>query len=174
VPIGTSLADVLGHADAAPPRAILFGGYFGTWVSAERLGGLVLSKAGLAEVGASLGCGVVFVMPDDACAVQEVAAVSAWYAAQSAGQCGPCVFGLGDIAAATHDLSAGTPGADQVTRRWTGMVRRRGACQLPDGAAGFVDSALDAFAAEIAEHEHGACGRPYRGLLPVPQPGGWR
>ena len=177
VPIGIPVADVLARSDAAPPRAVLFGGYFGTWVAAHRLAGLTVSRSGLAPVGATVGCGVLFVMPDDGCAVREVAAVSAWYAAQSAGQCGPCVFGLRDIASATRDLSDGAAGAGDVTRRWTGMVRRRGACQLPDGAAGFVDSALDAFAAEFAEHDHerGTCGRPYRGLLPAPMPaGGWR
>ena len=71
-------------------------------------------------------------------------------------------------------LADGDDRAEAATRRWTGMVHRRGACQLPDGAAGFVDSALDAFVDELEEHRHGRCARPYRGYLPAPAPGGWR
>jgi NADH:ubiquinone oxidoreductase subunit F (NADH-binding) len=174
VPIGSTLRGLLDAVDAAPARAVLLGGYFGTWVPAERIPELTLSAQGLAPVKARLGCGVVCVMPEDACAVQEVAAVSDWYASQSAGQCGACVFGLADIATATHHLADGDHRAEAATRRWTGMVRRRGACQLPDGAAGFVDSALDAFVDELEEHHHRRCTRPYRGYLPAPAPGGWR
>ena len=84
------------------------------------------------------------------------------------------MFGLADIATATHHLADGHDRAEGATRRWTGMVRRRGACQLPDGAAGFVDSALDAFVDELDEHRHRSCARPYRHYLPTPAPGGWR
>ena len=174
VPIGSTLRGLLDAVDAAPARAVLLGGYFGTWVPADGIPELTLSAEGLAPVKARLGCGVVFVMPEDTCAVQEVAAVSDWYASQSAGQCGACVFGLADIATATHHLADGDDRAEAATRRWTAMVRRRGACQLPDGAAGFVDSALDAFVDELDEHRHGRCARPYRGYLPAPAPGGWR
>jgi len=174
VPLGSTLRGLLDAVDAAPARAVLLGGYFGTWVPAERIPELVLSTEGLAPIKARLGCGVVFVMPEDACALQEVAVVADWYASQSAGQCGACVFGLADIAATTYQLAEGDTRAEAATRRWTGMVRGRGACQLPDGAAGFVDSALDAFADELDEHGHGRCRRPYRGYLPAPAPGGWR
>ena len=45
--------------DAAPARAVLLGGYFGTWVPAERIPEVALSAEGLAPVKARLGCGVV-------------------------------------------------------------------------------------------------------------------
>jgi ferredoxin len=49
-------------------------------------------------------------------------------------------------------------------------VERRGACFHPDGTARFVLSSLDAFEEDIALHlEHGSCGRPVRGVLPLPE-----
>jgi NADH:ubiquinone oxidoreductase subunit F (NADH-binding) len=174
VPVGVSLGILLDHVGAGLPRALLIGGYFGTWVGRERLADLELSTEGLAPLGGRPGCGVIVVIPDDACALSEVATVAGWYAAHSAGQCGPCVFGLGDIAQAVRGILEGDPEAETAARRWTGMVRGRGACQFPDGAAGFVATALDALAAEVAEHRLGRCRRPLRGYLPAPAPGGWR
>jgi NADH:ubiquinone oxidoreductase subunit F (NADH-binding) len=176
VPMGTSLTGLLHRVGARRPHALLLGGYFGTWVGPDRIAGVRLSSAGLSAVGARPGCGVVVVVPDDACALAELAAVAAWYASQSAGQCGPCVVGLADIGRAVAGILHGHPEAEASARRWTAMVRGRGACQLPDGAAGFVDSALEALSTELNDHRHGRCQRPYRGYLPTPTPtsGAWR
>ena len=37
VPVGSTLRGLLDAVDAAPARAVLLGGYFGTWVPAERI-----------------------------------------------------------------------------------------------------------------------------------------
>jgi NADH:ubiquinone oxidoreductase subunit F (NADH-binding) len=174
VPIGGSLSGLLDHAGVGPLQAVLLGGYFGTWVAADRLAGLSYCTAGLAPLSARPGCGVVVAVPVDACAWAEVAAVAGWYSAHSAGQCGPCVFGLSDIAGAVRGLLDGERGAEAAAPRWTAMVRGRGACQFPDGAAGFVESAFTALAGEVADHQAGRCRRPYRGYLPAPAPGGSR
>jgi NADH:ubiquinone oxidoreductase subunit F (NADH-binding) len=170
------LDDLLVLAGASPARAVLIGGYFGAWVDTDRAAGLRLSNDGLACVGARFGCGVLAPVPEDVCALAEVARVSRWYAASSAGQCGVCVNGLSDIADAVSGLVAGDRGgkAEAALRRWTNMVRGRGGCQLPDGAAGFVDSALDVLAVEIDEHRRGACRRRQSALLPVPTSQVWR
>jgi len=174
VPVGASLTGLLGHVGAHPVQAVLFGGYFGTWVGGQDIAEVPVSSAGLATIGGRLGCGVIVVIPDDACALAELATVTGWYSAHSAGQCGPCVFGLGDIARAVDGVLAGDPNAEAAARRWTAMVRGRGACQFPDGAASFVDSGLDALSAEVAEHRGQRCDRPHRGYLPAPAPGDWR
>ncbi len=49
-------------------------------------------------------------------------------------------------------------GAYGRIERWCGLVMRRGACALPDGAASFVTSALHTFRPEFDDHaRHGAC-----------------
>jgi NADH:ubiquinone oxidoreductase subunit F (NADH-binding) len=171
VPIGYPLGDLLQHVEAQPAQAFLVGGYYGAWIGAEQALEARLCSAGLAAYGASPGAGVIVAVPADACALVEVTAVAEWYSAHSAGQCGPCVFGLADIARALHGLAAGDPGAEAAARRWTEMVRGRGACRFPDGAATFVESALDVLRAEITDHLRGRCRRRHGDYLGTPTPG---
>ena len=170
VPLGTPLSSLLAEASSLPPRGVLIGGYFGRWIPGPRVDGVTLDRDSLGAHGAALGCGVIAVIDEHSCAVAEMARVAAWYAAGSAGQCGACTWGLRDLAAATSAVHTGArdPAAPADIRRWSAMVRGRGACRLPDGAAGFLESALDVFAAEIAEHQAGRCGRPDHDLLPTP------
>jgi NADH:ubiquinone oxidoreductase subunit F (NADH-binding) len=174
VPFGLPLAHLLDQAEAGPTAALLLGGYFGSWVDPRRVGRSALCDAGLRPLGARFGCGVIVVVPEGSCVLAEVAAVAEWYAANSSGQCGACLYGLADIAGAVRGLMEARPGAEEAARRWTAMVRGRGACQLPDGAATFVETALDTLAPELAAHRLGGCGRPYGAHLPAPAPGGWR
>jgi NADH:ubiquinone oxidoreductase subunit F (NADH-binding) len=87
---------------------------------------------------------------------------------RSAGQCGPCRFGLPAIAGQVEQL-ADRRGADPgLLRRWLGQAGGRGGCAHPDGAVRLVRSALRTFGAELERHAAGRCsGRP-AGLLPVP------
>jgi NADH:ubiquinone oxidoreductase subunit F (NADH-binding) len=159
---GTHL-DSLIHAAGGPTQelqAFLIGGYAGTWVSADLGSGLALSPEGLYEAGASLGSGVVFALPQSACAVSEVAFVARWLSDQSAGQCGPCVHGLGAVASALEQVRGGTAGEGALAHidRWASLASGRGACTHPDGAARFIVSATRVFAAELADHaRRGPC-----------------
>jgi NADH:ubiquinone oxidoreductase subunit F (NADH-binding) len=175
IPTGLRLSSLLARAGAVAGndrragavRAVLLGGYYGRWVDAAAAGALPLGSA-------HLGAGVLVAVDDEHCAIHEVARVAGWFAANSARQCGPCTFGLADIAGAAAALDSGTDGAaGDDLRRWTGMVRGRGGCHLPDGAAGFIDSALTVFAGEIAEHRSGDCHRRRRSLLSTPAPEAW-
>jgi NADH:ubiquinone oxidoreductase subunit F (NADH-binding) len=165
---GSSLRSLLEAAGgmAGPPRAILLGGYAGTWVEAGAAMKLELSRSSLAAAHATLGAGVVVVLPDSACPVAETTRVASWLAEESAGQCGPCSNGLPAIAGALRDMSDGLGASDTLRdiRRWTELVRGRGACAHPDGTAHFVTSALGVFAEEFDDHaRHGrcdACDRP--------------
>jgi NADH:ubiquinone oxidoreductase subunit F (NADH-binding) len=171
IPVGYPLGDLLRHAEAEPAQAVLVGGYYGAWIAADQAVAAPLSSSGLAPLGAAPGSGVIVAIPADACAWSEVTTVAGWYAAHSAGQCGPCRFGLADIARAILALAAGDPAAEAAARRWTEMVRGRGACRFPDGAAGFITSALDVLQAEVSDHARASCRRRPGGYLPAPPPG---
>jgi NADH:ubiquinone oxidoreductase subunit F (NADH-binding) len=170
IPVGYPLGDLLRQVEAEPVQAVLIGGYYGAWLDADQAAMARLSTSGLAPLGASPGSGVIVALPADACAWSEVTAVAGWYAAHSSGQCGPCRFGLADIARAFLALTGGDPGAEAAARRWAAMVRGRGACRFPDGAARFVESALDALEVEVSDHARGRCRRRHAGYLPVPPP----
>ena len=146
---GAALGDVLDPSE--PLRAALVGGYFGGWVPAEE---------SLALDGRSLGAGVVLALGRSSCPIAKTARIASYMASQSAGQCGPCVFGLGALAGVMERLAAGHGGRDDTARlvRWTEMVRGRGACAHPDGVARLLASATRVFAEELDDHvRRGAC-----------------
>jgi NADH:ubiquinone oxidoreductase subunit F (NADH-binding) len=159
---GASLASLLDAAGGTVgrPCAALVGGYGGSWVGGEHLHSLVLSDEYLAAHRASLGAGVVLLLSEDACPVAETARVLRWLAGQSAGQCGPCVHGLDAIATGLEEIAGGAaqPNAPMRLTRLAGLVRGRGACAHPDGAAKMILSAIETFGPELADHtRHGPC-----------------
>jgi NADH:ubiquinone oxidoreductase subunit F (NADH-binding) len=165
---GTTVASALSAAGGAsePVSAVLLGGYGGTWAAAPEALELPLDEITLRSHGLTLGAGIVYALGESQCGVAEVARVARWMAGQSAGQCGPCVFGLAAIAGALERLSQPGCAVDERTaslgqvRRWTVMVNRRGGCAHPDGVARYVTSALAVMAAEFASHAaHGPCVR---------------
>jgi len=179
VSAGSTLTAVLdgAGANAAELQAVLIGGYFGTWVPPAQVAALDIGARSLRGAGASLGCGVVFALPNEACGLEESARVTRWLAGENAGQCGPCVYGLDALASAMEAMVAGGWDARTSSERVQSLLEQisgRGACKHPDGAVRFVQSSLRVFAAEIAHHaQHGPCGGAV-GYLPTPAPGAWR
>jgi NADH:ubiquinone oxidoreductase subunit F (NADH-binding) len=158
---GTPMIDLLAAAGGAaePLQALLVGGYFGTWVESERALKLRLSREDLRGVGCALGSGVLIALGESACGLHESARVVDYLADQSAGQCGPCVHGLGAIADSVHALAEGVADPQEIERlrRWTAEIRGRGACHHPDGAARFVESALSVFGHDVEHHRRERC-----------------
>ncbi len=172
---GTPMGDLLEAAGGTtePLRALLVGGYFGTWVDAPRILALRLSREDLRSVGCSLGSGVLIALGKSGCGLHESARVIDYLASQSARQCGPCTFGLRAIADAVRAMAGGPTSGRERDRvlRWCAEVRGRGACHHPDGAIRFVSSALSVFAEEIEWHSHRTCQALPAGLpLPVGAP----
>jgi NADH:ubiquinone oxidoreductase subunit F (NADH-binding) len=152
--------------------AVLIGGFHGTWLPAAVARDVRLDRESLADVGASLGAGVLAALPAGRCGVRETARVVSYLAAESAGQCGPCLNGLPRIAAALELLARrGRFDARLLgdVRRWCGLVAGRGACRHPDGSVRLATSALQVFEGEIRKHAAGRCvARDRRPFLPVP------
>jgi NADH:ubiquinone oxidoreductase subunit F (NADH-binding) len=169
---GTQMTDLLAAAGGStePLQALLVGGYFGTWVEAAAAFRLRLAREDLRSVGCSLGSGVLIALGESSCGLHESARVIEYLAAQSAGQCGPCVYGLRAIADSFGALAGGIAHQSERDRvlRWASEVRGRGACHHPDGAARFVQSAISVFGFEIDEHRGRRCTAPPAGL-PVPR-----
>ncbi len=156
----------------AAPQAVLLGGYGGSWLPWARAADLPVDEAAMRTAGLSLGAGVVALLPHGGCGLAETARVSAYLAANSARQCGPCRFGLPAISGVLDDLVRGTARRADLKRlqRWAGEVTGRGGCHHPDGAVRIVLSALRAFPEDVERHRHGApCpGVGRRPVLPIP------
>ena len=160
IELGTPLGELLLASGAAWPAAVVLGGYFGTWAKTRDVRDLPLEPAAMQAAGLSFGCGMIGLLPSGTCGVAETARIMSFMASASAGQCGPCVYGLrsiGDVAARVAAGQAEDTDLDDL-RRWTGLVAGRGACRHPDGAAQLMASAMDVFASDFAWHARaGSC-----------------
>jgi len=176
VTIGQVLEGV-GGLDAMP-RAILLGGYAGTWISGETAWYTPLERHALKTLGVSLGCGLVAVLNDQVCGVAETARLLSWLAEESSGQCGSCVYGLPVLSGYVDDIIAGRSRRSDVRRlrEQAASVRGRGACGHPTGVVNLVESALDTFIPELTRHLRGAVCDAHDGLdhFPLPRDAGLR
>lgn len=176
VPLGIPIREIVtkAHGAVGATRAVLVGGYFGAWVDGAG-GELSFDDPSLRAIGAGVGAGVVVVLGSAACPVAETARLARWMSAESAGQCGPCIFGLAGLADVLERFASGRTWPDDVARlhRWTALVRGRGACHHPDGVARMVASATRVFGRELADHARRgpcpACASPP--TLRTPRPG---
>jgi NADH:ubiquinone oxidoreductase subunit F (NADH-binding) len=155
----------------APDAAVLVGGYGGTWARWSEISCLPVSQDSMRRAGHSLGPGIIAPMWEPGCELAATKAVVDYLARSSAGQCGPCLFGLPAMAESLTRLAEGRPRRHEVAalRRDIGAVEGRGACHHPDGAVSLVRSALRLFGDDIELHASGrTCGRPAENLIPVP------
>ncbi|HEV2140124.1 MAG TPA: NADH-ubiquinone oxidoreductase-F iron-sulfur binding region domain-containing protein [Candidatus Dormibacteraeota bacterium] len=182
VDLRASIAEVIREVGGpvSPPAGALLGGYFGTWLSPAALGHLPLDVDTLRSThGAAFGCGVLAVLPQGGCAVVESTRILMYLAAETSGQCGPCINGLAALAEAMQRIASSSPESGDIERvyRWIDMVRGRGACHHPDGAVGQLSSALTAFKQHLGLHlsGHRCYGATTAGFPPPPMRGnGWR
>jgi NADH:ubiquinone oxidoreductase subunit F (NADH-binding) len=132
-----------------------------------------MTHASLKGAGAALGAGIVIALPASACPLAETARVVRYLAEETAGQCGPCVFGLPALADALGELaySGGRDGVVGRVATLLPLIERRGACRHPDGVTQLVRSLLRAFPGHARGHEQsGSCEGVGRSpLLPLPR-----
>ena len=176
VACGTPIGHALELAGVAPDaQAVLVGGVAGAWLPLPFAAGVPLAHRELADAGATLGVGALFVLPAAACGVAETARILRYLAGESAAQCGPCMFGLPALADDLTRIAHGGADAriDARLRRRLAVVEGRGACRHPDGAVRVAASALHTFASDVRRHR---AGRPcvHIGQPRVPlRPGDW-
>ncbi|MHB1501726.1 MAG: NADH-ubiquinone oxidoreductase-F iron-sulfur binding region domain-containing protein [Candidatus Dormibacteria bacterium] len=147
---------------STPPRAVLLGGYAGLWVDGGGAWDLRLARDELATEGLSFGCGLIGILPWDACGLAETARLLTYLAGESAGQCGPCAFGLPRLAEAMSALAFGRAGRREVRLllRRSATITGRGACHHPDGAVLLLHHALAVFEDDVERHiRRGPCPR---------------
>ncbi len=174
IALGMLLGELMDRAGgpSEQPQAVLAGGYLGGWLPYGKALNVPLTDQSLRAAGAALGPGVLVVLPESACPLAETAWIASYLASQSARQCGPCSNGLPALASTLRQIAFGRPDARALgwADRLMTLVSGRGACNLPDGTAAFVASALTVFSAELKRHgTSGPCPRTRRRpMLPAP------
>jgi NADH:ubiquinone oxidoreductase subunit F (NADH-binding) len=170
--LGTSLGELVRRAGGVVdrPRAMLVGGYGAAWLDGAHVHDLILGSDDPRLGASSIGAGVVWVLGEESCGLAETARILDYLADESAGQCGPCLYGLRAIADGFDRLARGHERAGDRTRlaRWGADVTGRGACRHPDGAARLLASAMHVFGEELERHRAGRCSANRPPSMPVP------
>ena len=154
VPFGVPFAELLGlhRIRLEDVRGTLMGGYFAGLLGPESAT-LTLDHETLRELGSGLGCGAISVLTDE-CPVAVAASVLAYFDRENAGQCGSCFNGTAAMAAVAAALRDGAATAEDLARlkRWSVVLRGRGACATLDAATNVAASLLAKFPNEINRH----------------------
>ncbi|OBH29361.1 NADH dehydrogenase [Mycobacterium sp. E342] len=151
-------------------RGALMGGYFAGLLNRAVLD-TTLDHETMRRLGSGLGCGAISVITDD-CPVAVAASVLAYFNRENAGQCGSCFNGTAAMAAVAGALRDGAATTEDVERlrRWSVLLRGRGACATLDAATNVAASLLGQFPGEVATHLDGACPNCTRGAFRADRP----
>ena len=138
IALGSSLRALLGSAggEAEPARAFLLGGYAGAWIDAARgRRAPGWHAASSPRSGRRFGAGILVALPRPRLPGGGDDPVAGWLADQTAGQCGPCVNGLGSIADELADVCDGSAGPDALGRlqRWCELATGGERARTPTG-----------------------------------------
>jgi NADH:ubiquinone oxidoreductase subunit F (NADH-binding) len=98
--------------------------------------------------------------------------VLAYFDRENAAQCGSCFNGtaaMAAVAGAMRDGAATTGDLDRL-RRWSVVLRGRGACATLDAATNVAASLLDQFPDEVAQHLDSGCQGCSRGAFRADRP----
>ncbi len=159
IPHGLPITELLALHGVSPDqvRGALLGGYFAGLLNRAVLGA-TLDHETLRGLGSGLGCGAITVITDD-CPVAVAASVLAYFDRENAGQCGSCFNGTAAMAAVAGALRDGVATSEDLSRlrRWSVMLRGRGACATLDAATNIAASLLDQFPGEVARHLDDTC-----------------
>jgi NADH:ubiquinone oxidoreductase subunit F (NADH-binding) len=172
LPHGLPFTELLALHGISPEsvRGALMGGYFAGLLN-QRVLETTLDHETMRRFGSGLGCGAISVITDE-CPVAVAASVLGYFDRENAGQCGSCFNGTAAMAAAAGALRDGAATTEDVDRlrRWSVVLRGRGACATLDAATNVAASLLDQFPNEVAQHLDGACqdcaGHPFRADRP--------
>jgi NADH:ubiquinone oxidoreductase subunit F (NADH-binding) len=159
LPHGLPFVELLALHGISPEnvRGALMGGYFAGLLNRSVLE-TTLDHETMRRFGSGLGCGAISVITDD-CPVAVAASVLDYFDRENAGQCGSCFNGTAAMAAAAGALRDGAATTEDVDRlrRWSVVLRGRGACATLDAATNVAASLLDQFPNEVAQHLDSAC-----------------
>jgi NADH:ubiquinone oxidoreductase subunit F (NADH-binding) len=163
IPFGTTLRSAMtSHGVGVvggEVAAVLPGGYFSGFADPTVLDA-PYSYEGMGAVGAAIGSANVTVISSAGCPLRKAQAVTAFFAAESCRQCGPCANGTSMIDRLVQQFLKGKGKAEYVERIGflAEHVRRHGACGHLDGGAAVAASFLRVFESEVGRHLEGQCG----------------
>jgi NADH:ubiquinone oxidoreductase subunit F (NADH-binding) len=159
---GHSIPEIVaaGGGPTGSVRAVGISGLSGGWLTGAEATSAEWSNAGLAPFGLRTGAGIVHVIDTSTCPLATIREWLIYARGESAGQCGPCMFGvpavIGDMIAMIDGRQPDRLGMMRFEMR-VDQLRDRGACRFPDGIGAFVTSVLRTFPKLIEAHAGAVC-----------------
>lgn len=119
-----------------------------------------LDHKSLVEAGSALGCGIVHLIPEDACMVEETIHIAKFFARECCGQCPACRMETGTLVALLEKVRQGQGGGaifDQFAKV-IDFNRGKGYCSLINMPGPPIQSALKLFRPDFEHHlQYGTC-----------------
>ena len=113
-----------------------------------------LDHNSMREAGAALGCGVVRLIPEDSCIVEELVKIADFFAAESCGQCPACRMETNTLAMMIKKVQAGQGGQPILDQfgKILAFNKGKGFCNLIAMPGPPIESALKLFPADFEAH----------------------
>jgi NADH-quinone oxidoreductase subunit F len=164
LPFGTPLRYLIeecggGTRDGKKIKAIFPGGPSSALLSAEQMD-VPLDHNSVRDAGSSIGCGVIGIVTEGSCIVEEVLRIADFFAAESCGQCPACRMETNMLATLLKKVQQGQGGApllDQFSKV-IAFNKGKGFCSLINMPGPPIESALKLFRSDFDFHlANGRC-----------------
>ncbi len=164
LPFGTPLRYLIedcggGTRDGGKIKAVLPGGPSSAFLSAEQLD-VALDHNSVRAAGSSIGCGVVRILTEGSCVVEEILRIAEFFAAESCGQCPACRMETNMLAALLKKVQQGQGGAPLLDQfgKVIAFNKGKGFCNLVNMPGPPIESALKLFRSDFDFHlANGRC-----------------
>lgn len=136
-----------------PLKAILPGGPSSAFLAPEKID-IALDHRSLKEAGSSIGCGVVRLITEGECLVEETLRIAEFFERESCGQCPACRMETGMLTAMLKKVRQGQ-GGPALLEQFAKVIefnRGKGFCNLINMPAPPIESALRLFRADFEAH----------------------
>ena len=113
-----------------------------------------LDPNSMRDAGSALGCGVVRLIPEGTCIVEEVLKISEFFTAESCGQCPACRMETSTLTMMLKKVQAGQGGQPILEQfgKILAFNKGKGFCSLIGMPGPPIESALKLFSADFAAH----------------------
>lgn len=113
-----------------------------------------LDHNSMREAGAALGCGVVKLVSEDSCIVEELVKIADFFAAESCGQCPACRMETNTLAMMIKKVQAGQGGQPIIEQfgKILAFNKGKGFCNLIAMPGPPIESAIKLFPADFQAH----------------------
>ena len=113
-----------------------------------------LDHHSMREAGSALGCGVIKLIAEESCIVEELVKIAEFFAAESCGQCPACRMETNTLAMMIKKVQAGQGGQPMLDQfgKILAFNKGKGFCNLIAMPGPPIESALQLFPADFAAH----------------------